>query len=77
MSLSEDVAELEDDYERLKADNRSLEESLDDAEQDLETTIQQRNQLQEFKDWVEMAYPEIIKDYGCVKIIEEKANECC
>ena len=39
-----------------------------------EDMINQRNKLQEFYDWVRLAYPEIIKDYGCVKIIEEKAN---
>jgi peptidoglycan hydrolase CwlO-like protein len=74
MSLSEMVSELEDDYEELKTNNRHLEEQLDDVEQDLETKIQQLNELQAFKDWVEMAYPEVVKDYGCVKIIEEVAN---
>jgi len=76
MSLGDMVLELEDDFERLKAECRGLEEEVNDLEQDLETTIQQRNQLQEFYDWVGLAYPEIIKDYGCVKLIEEKANEC-
>lgn len=74
MSLSEMVSELEDDYEELKTNNRHLEEQLDDVEQDLETKIQQLNQLQAFYTWVEMAYPEVVKDYGCVKIIEEVAN---
>ena len=76
MSLGEMVLELEDDYERLKAECRGLEESLDEVEAELEDMTNQRNKMQEFYDWVALAYPEIIKDYGCVKIIEEKANEC-
>lgn len=75
MTLGDQVAELEDDFERLKADNRSLEENLDDLEQDLEVAIQQRDQLQEFKNWVELAYPVVVKDYESVKLIEEVANE--
>lgn len=75
MTLGDQVAELEDDFERLKADNRGLEEALDDCEQDLEVAIQQRDQLQEFKNWVELAYPVIVKDYESVKLIEEVANE--
>lgn len=74
MNLSDMVAELEDDCERLKADNRGLEESLDECEGELEDMINQRNKYQEFYDWVCNAYPEIVKDYGCVKVIEEVAN---
>ena len=74
MSLSEHVAELEDDYESVKQDCRQLEEQLDDVETQLEDATNQRNELQAFKDWVEMAYPEVVKDYGCVKVIEEVAH---
>jgi chromosome segregation ATPase len=51
-----------------------MEEQLDDVEQDLETTIQQRNKLQEFYDWAKEVYPEVVRDYDSVKIIEEVAN---
>ena len=74
MSLSEHVAELEDDYESVKQDCRQLEEQLDDVETQLEDATNQRIELQAFKDWVEMAYPEVVKDYGCVKVIEEVAH---
>lgn len=74
MSLSEQVYELEDDYESVKQDCRQLEEQLDDVETQLEDATNQRNELQAFKDWVEMAYPEVVKDYGCVKVIEEVAH---
>lgn len=74
MNLGELVSELEQDYENLKQECRHLEEQLDDVEQDLETKIQQLNELQAFYKWVEMAYPEVVKDYGCVKVIEEVAN---
>jgi predicted nuclease with TOPRIM domain len=74
MSLADDVAELEDDFERVKAENRSLEESLDEVEGELEDMINQRNKMQEFYDWVRLAYPVIVKDYESVKIIEEVAN---
>ena len=47
---------------------------LDDVETQLEDATNQRNELQAFKDWVEMAYPEVVKDYGCVKVIEEVAH---
>ena len=75
MSLSEMVAELEDDLERLQSDNRGLEESLDECEGELEDMINQRNKYQEFYDWVREAYPVIVKDYESVKLIEEVANE--
>jgi predicted nucleic acid-binding Zn-ribbon protein len=81
MNLGELVSELEQDYENLKQECRQIEErcddmeqQLDDVEQDLETTIQQRNKLQEFYTWVELAYPVVVKDYQSVKIIEEIAN---
>ena len=76
MSLGEMVSEMEQDLEHYKGECVSLEQSLDEVEGELEDMIQQRNKLQEFYDWVALAYPEIVKDYGCVKIIEEKANEC-
>lgn len=75
LSLGEMVSELEDDYESLKSECRSLEENLNELEQDLEDITNQRNKLQEFFDWVCNAYPEVAKDFDCVKIIEEVANE--
>ena len=75
-SLSESVAELEEDIEHYKDEVRGLEESLTEVEGELEEVTNRVRDLQEFYDWVLLAYPEIIKDYGCVKIIEEKANEC-
>lgn len=75
MSLSEMVAELEDDFERLQSDRRGLEESLDECEAELEDMTNQRNKYQEFYDWVREAYPVIVKDYESVKLIEEVANE--
>lgn len=74
MSLSEQVYELEDNYEELRTECRGLEESLSEVEGELEDMINQRDKLQEFYTWVEMAYPEIVKDYGCVKIIEEVSH---
>ena len=81
MSLSEEVYELEASYQAVREELRNaedrcvdMEEHLDDVEQDLETTIQQRNKLQEFRDWVELAYPVVVKDYESVKVIEEMAN---
>ena len=75
MTLSEDVAELEENYESLKEEVRSLEDECNDLEQDLETITQQRDQLQAFRSWVELAYPVVVKDYESVKLIEEVANE--
>ena len=74
MSLSEQVYELEDNYEELRTECRGLEESLSEVEGELEDMINQRDKLQEFYTWVEMVYPEIVKDYGCVKIIEEVSH---
>jgi predicted nucleic acid-binding Zn-ribbon protein len=81
MNLGELVSELEQDYENLKQECRQIEErcddmeqQLDDVEQDLETTIQQRDKLQEFRTWAELVYPEIVRDYESVKVIEEVAN---
>jgi hypothetical protein len=73
-SLGEMVEEMESDYENLKVEMRHLEEQFDDVEAQLEDTTNKLNQLQAFYTWVEMAYPEVVKDYGCVKIIEEVAN---
>lgn len=75
MSLSEDVAELEDNYEELRSECRGLEESLSEVEGELEDMINQRDKLQAFYTWVEMAYPVVVKDYRCVKLIEEIAHE--
>lgn len=75
MSLSEDVAELEEGYEALKEEVRMLEENLNEVEQDLEDAENELTKLREFKEWVEQAYPVVAKDYGCVKIIEEVAHE--
>jgi phage shock protein A len=81
MSLADDVAELEESYEAVRAELRNaedrcvdMEEQLDDVEQDLETTINQRNKLQEFYDWAKEVYPEVVRDYESVKVIEEVAN---
>jgi predicted nucleic acid-binding Zn-ribbon protein len=81
MSLADDVAELEESYEAVRAELRNaeercvdMEEQLDDVEQDLETMINQRNKLQEFYDWAKEVYPEVVRDYESVKIIEEVAN---
>ena len=76
MSLGDMVLELEDDYERLKAECRGLEQSLDEVEGELEEKINELEKANEFIEWVKLAYPVIIKDYECVKVIEEKANEC-
>jgi chromosome segregation ATPase len=74
MSLSEAVAELEEDCESLKHECVSLEESLTDVEQDLEVVTQQRDRLQAFYTWVELAYPVVVKDFNSVKVIEEMAH---
>jgi predicted nucleic acid-binding Zn-ribbon protein len=81
MSLADDVAELEESYEAVRAELRNaedrcvdMEQQLDDVEQDLETMINQRNKLQEFYDWAKEVYPEVVRDYESVKIIEEVAN---
>ena len=64
MSLADDVAELEESYEAVRAELRNaedrcvdMEQQLDDVEQDLETMINQRNKLQEFYDWAKEVYP--------------------
>lgn len=75
MTLGDQVAELEDDFERLKNDNRGLEEALDECESELEDVTNQLNKLKEFKEWVELAYPVVVKDYESVKLIEEVAHE--
>jgi chromosome segregation ATPase len=75
MSLADDVAELEESYEQARQDCRNLEESLDEVEGELEEVTNRVSDLQEFYDWVELVYPEILRDYGSVKLIEEKAHE--
>lgn len=75
MSLADDVAELEESYEQARQDVRSLEESLDEVEGQLELANDEVNKLKEFRDWVELAYPVVVKDYESVKLIEEKAHE--
>lgn len=72
--LAEMVEELEQEASELENTVSSLEDDISDLEQDIEVITQQRDKLQEFKEWVEMAYPEVAKDYGCVKVIEEVAN---
>ena len=74
MSLANDVEVLEDNYEELKGECRSLEESLTEVEGELEEVTDELNELKKFREWVELAYPEIVKDYGCVRIIEEVAH---
>lgn len=75
MSLSEQVYELEDNYEELRTECRGLEESLSEVEGELEDMINQRNKLQAFYTWVEFAYPVVVKDFNSVKLIEEIAHE--
>jgi len=81
MSLSEQVYELEESYQAVRQELRNaedrcvdMEQQLDDVEQDLETMINQRDKLQEFYDWAKEVYPEIVRDYDSVKVIEEMAN---
>ena len=75
MSLASDVETLEDNYEELKSECRGLEESLIEVEGELEEATEELNELKKFKEWAELVYPEIVKDYGCVQIIEEIAHE--
>jgi hypothetical protein len=74
MTLADDVAELEENYDNLKSEVRVLEESLDEVEGELEEMTNERNKLQAFYDWVLLAYPVVVKDYESVKVIEEMAN---
>jgi uncharacterized protein YlxW (UPF0749 family) len=74
MTLADDVAELEENYDNLKSEVRVLEESLDEVEGELEEVTNERNKLQAFYDWVLLAYPVVVKDYESVKVIEEMAN---
>jgi septal ring factor EnvC (AmiA/AmiB activator) len=75
MSLADDVAELEESYEQARQDCRHLEEQLDEVEMELEDVTNQLTKFKEFRDWVELAYPVVVKDYESVKVIEEIANE--
>jgi hypothetical protein len=74
MTLADDVAELEENYDNLKSEVRVLEESLDEVEGELEQVVNERDKLQAFYDWVLLAYPVVVKDYESVKVIEEMAN---
>ena len=74
MTLADDVAELEENYDNLKSEVRVLEESLDEVEGELEQVVNERDKLQAFYTWVELAYPVVVKDFNSVKIIEEMAN---
>jgi chromosome segregation ATPase len=74
MTLADDVAELEENYDNLKAEVRVLEESLDEVEGELEDVTNQLARANEFREWVQHVYPEIIRDYDSVKVIEEMAN---
>lgn len=74
MSLADDVADLEESYEQARQDCRHLEEQLDEVEMELEDVTNQLTKANEFRDWVQLVYPEIIRDYESVKIIEEVAN---
>jgi predicted nucleic acid-binding Zn-ribbon protein len=75
MSLSDDVAELEQDYDHYRDKVRNLEDQLEDVETQLEDATNECDNLLEFKKWVQHVYPEIIRDYESVKVIEEIANE--
>lgn len=75
MSLGEMVLELEDDFERLKDECRNLEQSVDEVESELEDVTNQLNKANEFREWVQLVYPEIVRDYESVKVIEEIAHE--
>jgi chromosome segregation ATPase len=81
MSLSEEVYELEESYEAVRAELRNAEErcsdmeqQLDDVEGELEQVMNERDKLQAFYTWVELAYPVVVKDFNSVKVIEEMAN---
>ena len=74
MNLGELVSELEQDYESLKQECRQIEEQLDELEGQLEQMVDERDKFKEFREWVELVYPEIVKDFNSVKIIEEVAN---
>jgi len=74
--LADQVSDLESECDELEGQVSSLEDEVNELEGQLELANDGVKKLQEFYDWVALAYPEIIKDYGCVKLIEEKANEC-
>ena len=73
--LADEIAEMESECDELKGQLSSLEQSLDEVEAELEEKINQVNELKAFYEWVKLAYPVIIKDYECVKLIDEVANE--
>ena len=81
MSLADDVAELEESYEAVREELRNaedrcvdMEQQLDDVEGELEQVVNERDKLQAFYTWVELAYPVVVKDFNSVKVIEEMAN---
>ena len=81
MSLADDVAELEESYEAVREELRNaedrcsdMEQQLDDVEGELEQVMNERDKLQAFYTWVELAYPVVVKDFNSVKVIEEMAN---
>ena len=74
-NLGDMVSELEQDCATYKQENLDLEHQLDEVEGQLEEQINQVNELKAFYEWVKLAYPVIIKDYECVKLIDEVANE--
>ena len=73
--LADQVSDLESECDELNGQVSSLEQSLDEVEGELEEKINELEKAKEFIEWVKLAYPVIIKDYECVKVIEEKANE--
>ena len=73
--LADQVSDLESECDELNGQVSSLEQSLDEVEQELEATVNDLNKANEFIEWVKLAYPVIIKDYECVKLIDEVANE--
>jgi chromosome segregation ATPase len=82
MSLADDVAELEESYEAVREELRNaedrcvdMEQQLDEVEGELEDVTNQLTKFKEFRAWVELAYPVVVKDYESVKLIEEIANE--
>ena len=82
MSLADDVAELEESYQAVREELRNaedrcvdMEQQLDEIESELEDVTNQLNKANEFREWVQLVYPEIVRDYESVKVIEEIANE--
>ena len=74
MSLGEMVSEMEQDLEHYKGECISLEQSLEEVEVELEATVNDLNQANEFIEWVKLAYPDIAEEFKCVDLVKEKAN---